>query len=112
MASLLLRPNLVKFSTEALMLQSLRASPTAFLSRQQDIKNVICCSLTKKPKSIFTQADLDKVHNKRVNAIKKDIKDKVSEDMFGSVKTIGKALLLAFIGATITQIAYGRVNEN
>ena len=108
MAVLLLRPNLVKFSTEALMLQSLRASPNVFLSKQQNIKNVICCSLTKKPKSIFTQADLDKVHKKRVNAIEKDIKDKVSEDMFGSVKTIGKAFLLAFIGATLTQIAYGR----
>ena len=108
MASLLvlIRPNLIKFASEALMLQSLR-SPYAFLSSQQNIKTFVCCSLTKKPKSIFTQADFDKVQKKKVEEMEKNIKDKVSGDMFGSVKTIGKALLLAFIAATLTQIAYG-----
>ena len=109
MAYILLRRNLVQCSLEALMLQSLRTSPNAFLSSQQDIKTVICCSLTKKPKSIFTQADLDRVNKKRVTEIESDIKDKVSGDMFGSVKTIGKAFLLAFVGATLTQIAYGKL---
>ena len=109
MANILLRRNFVKCSSEGLMLQSLRTSPNAFLSSQLEIKRVICCSLTKKPKSIFTQADLDKVNKKRVKEIESDIKDKVSGDMFGSVKTIGKAFLLAFTGATLTQIAYGRL---
>ena len=109
MANLLLRPNLIKLANEARMLKTLRISPNAFLSNQQDVNTIISCSLTKKPKSIFTQADLEKVHKKRLKEIESDIQDKVRGDIFGSVKTFGKALLVAFIGATLTQIAYGRV---
>ena len=102
----LVRPNLIKYAPEALMLQSLR-SQNAFLSSKQNIKTFVCCSLTKKPTSIFTQADLDKVHKKRIKQMEKNIQDKASGDMFGTVKTFGKAFLLAFIAATLTNIAYG-----
>ena len=104
----LLRPYLFKMSSEAAMLQTLRSNPSTFLTSSQNIKTFICCSLTKKPKSIFTQADLDKVHRKQVKDFEDKIQEKASGDMFGSVKYLGKALLISFIGATITQIAYGK----
>ena len=39
--------------------------------------------------------------------MEKNIQDKASGDMFGTVKTFGKAFLLAFVAATLTNIAYG-----
>ena len=104
----LLRPYLCKMSSEAAVLQTLRSNPSTFLTSSQNIKTFICCSLTKKPKSIFTQADLDKVNRKQVKDFEDKIQEKASGDMFGSVKYLGKALLISFIGATITQIAYGK----
>ena len=105
----LLRPYLCKMSSEAAVLQTLRSNPSTFLTSSQNIKTFICCSLTKKPKSIFTQADLDKVNRKQVKDFEDKIQEKASGDMFGSVKTVGKALFVSFIGATITQIAYGKL---
>ena len=85
---------------------------TIFLNHVRSFQTTENVHLYKKPSSIFTQKDFDKVNRQKFKNWETDLKKGVNNPLENAVNNFGKFIKAAgygFITATIACIMYGKV---